>query len=152
MSVKATVRAQYARIIDANASMSDAKQPPEGWIKTMRKALGMSVQDLADRMGIARNSIYLSENTEGKKSISIAQMEKIAEAMGGKFVYAIVPAGSVDHMIEEQARARATAAVLRSNAHMALEQQPFGTKSLKNEIERLTKEYVRNPSDLWSSE
>ena len=59
MSVKQAVREQYQAIVDF-ASGSNTDIPAEGWIRTVRKALGMSGAQLAKRMGVTRARIAQS--------------------------------------------------------------------------------------------
>jgi len=54
MSVKTVVRLQYQRLADSAASHSSLRTPPEGWLRTVRKALGMSGAQLAKKMGVTR--------------------------------------------------------------------------------------------------
>ena len=49
-------------------------------IRERRKALGMSQDDLADRMGCDRNEIYRHENA--KRDMSICTLFRYAEALG----------------------------------------------------------------------
>ena len=49
--VKDVVKRQYARVIDgAGQQLAGLQVPPEGWISSMRKALGMSAPELARRL------------------------------------------------------------------------------------------------------
>jgi len=60
----------------------------------MRKALGMSASHMAARLAVNRSAVYQAAQNERTKVISIGQMEKIAEAMGGRFVYAFTSVAS----------------------------------------------------------
>ncbi|WP_267554706.1 mobile mystery protein A [Rhizobium rhizogenes] len=153
MSIKKTVAKQYIRLVDKAASQLLRSVPPEGWIATARKALGMSVLQLAERLAVSRGAIYQAEQNERSKTISIGQMERIAEAMGARFVYGFVPKGSVDEMIMDQARLKARSILRRTNAHMALEKQALPSDILDEEIESLAKELAqKRSSDLWAAD
>ncbi|MGY5775347.1 mobile mystery protein A [Rhizobium sp. LEGMi135b] len=153
MSVKKAVAKQYVRLVDKAAGQLWSDSPPEGWITTMRKALGMSVQQLAGRLAVSRGAIYQAEQNERLKTISIGQLEKLAEAMGGRFVYGIVPKGSVEEMIMDQARTKARSMIYRTNAHMALEKQALQPDILNDEIESLAREIAeKRLSDLWAAD
>ena len=153
MSIKKTVVKQYIRLVDKAVGQHSSDVPPEGWITTVRKALGMSVQQLADRLAVSRSAIYQTEQNERSKTISIGQMEKLAEAMGARFVYGIVPKGSVDEIIMDQARLKARSVLRRTNAHMALEKQALPLDFLNEEIESLAREIAeKRPSDLWAAD
>lgn len=151
MSVKETVRRQYIRHADVAAQkVSGIAKPAEGWIATMRKALGMSGAQLARRTGVTKAAIYQAERNEPEGAITIKQMEKIAQALGCRFVYAIVPDASVAEVVKQQARKKAEALVQRASAHMALEKQALPSDQTRAEIERQTDELVRSmPRDFW---
>ena len=169
MSVKQKAQAIYVRKIDdASRIVSDLARPKEGWLATMRKALGMSGPQLAKRAGVTKAAVYQVERKEDAGEVTIKQMEKIASAMGGKFVYAVVPDGAslspeirekyneeeqgtpIEALVFANALARAEALVNRANTHMALEYQALGDSLNEAEIIRLTTEMMVNrPTDFW---
>ncbi len=151
MSVKDTARKQYVRIADRAArQLETIERPSEGWLAVLRKALGMSGAQVAARMGVSRGAVYQAERNEREGAITINQMQKLAEAMGGRFVYAIVPEGSVAEVIRAQARRKAEARIRRASAHMALEKQSLPPAEIKQRIEDLADELVRGmPPDFW---
>lgn len=151
MNVKDTARKQYVRIVDHAAQQFGAVQrPSEGWVAMLRKALGMSGAQVAARMGVSRNAVYQAERNERDGAITVNQMQKLAEAMGGRFVYAIVPEGNVADVIRIQAERKATARIRRASAHMALEKQSLPTAETKRRIEELADELIRDmPPDFW---
>lgn len=110
----------------------------------------MSGAEVAGRMGVSRNAVYQAERNERDGAITINQMRKVAEAMGGRLVYAVVPEGSVDEVIRAQARQRAEARIRRASAHMALEQQSLPSGQTMRRIEELTDELAREmPPGFW---
>ena len=152
MSVRATAKRQYMRIVDRAAEqIGSLRIPPEGWLTTMRKALGMSVPQLARRAGVTKAAIYQAERKERERGISIRQMEKLAASLGGRFVYAIVPAhGDIRDRLRAQARAKAEGIVRRTSSHMALEKQSLTNEQIVQEMERLADRLVHDmPSDFW---
>ncbi|MFY0681541.1 MAG: transcriptional regulator [Thalassovita sp.] len=85
-------RRQLARFLDRSAErFADFEAPEQGWISTMRHALGMSAGHVAARKGVSRNAVYQAERSEKDGAVSLKQMDRLARAMGGTFVYAIVP-------------------------------------------------------------
>lgn len=153
MSVKNTVRKQYVRIVDHTAQqLKSIHNPTEGWLATLRKALGMSGSEVAARMKVTRNAVYQAERNERDGAITIKQMQKLAEAMGGRFVYAIVPETNTQEIIHTQARCKAEALIRRASAHMALEKQALTGDQVKQRIEGLTNELMRDmPPDFWQA-
>jgi len=152
MSVKDTARKQYLRIMDRTArQLESVHQPSDGWLVLMRQALGMSGAALAARLGVGRNAVYQAERNERSGAVTLKQMHKLAEAMGGRFVYAIVPEGEMDEIIRAQARRIAEARIRRASAHMALEQQALPNAQTQERIEELTDSLMRDrPADFWS--
>lgn len=151
MTVKDAARKQYVRIVDAAAqTFARPDRPSEGWLVLMRKALGMSGAQVASRMGVTRAAVYQAERNEKDGAITLRQMEKLAEAMGGRFVYAIVPDGSVEEMRRAQARRKAEARIRRASAHMALESQSLSPAQTRTKIDELAEEFLREmPPDFW---
>lgn len=152
MNVKDTARKQYVRLVnDAAKQLKGLMQPSEGWLVTLRKALGMSGAEVAARADVSRGAIYQAERNERDGAITINQMKKLADAMGGRFVYAIIPQeGEIQDIIRAQAHRKAEARIMRASAHMALEQQALTTAQTRQRIENLAGELERDmPPDFW---
>ena len=63
----------------------------------------MNAPALAERLDVSCNSIYASIRNEQAGTISLNQLEKIADAMGGRLVYAIVPReGPVEEIVDKR--------------------------------------------------
>jgi predicted DNA-binding mobile mystery protein A len=151
MSVKTIAQQQYQRIVDNAASQAALKKPPEGWLRTVRNALGMSGAQLAKKMGVTRARIAQAEQAELHGGITLKSMQATAEAMGCRFVYAIVPPGRTEDIIMAQARKKALALVGTASEHMALESQILPDDKIAQKVERLTQEIARDmPADFWS--
>lgn len=102
-------------------------------------------------MGLTRARISQAERAETEGGVTLKTMHSMAQAMGCRFVYAIVPDQSIAEVIEMQARRKAKAIVTRASTHMALEDQTLGEARNEDEIQRLATEFVRTmPSDLWT--
>jgi predicted DNA-binding mobile mystery protein A len=151
MSVKTVVQQQYQRIVNNAASHAALQTPPQGWLRTVRNALGMSGAQLARKMGVTRARIAQAEQAELSGGVTLKSMRATAEAMGCRFVYAIVPPGRIEGIIMAQARKKAMAIVGTASKHMALESQTLPNDKIAQEIERLTQEIAREmPPDFWS--
>ncbi|MET3906240.1 putative DNA-binding mobile mystery protein A [Bradyrhizobium sp. S3.3.6] len=155
MGVKTIVQQQYRNIVDsAAASAAGLKAPPEGWLRTVRSALGMSGADVAKKMGVTRARVPAAERAELAGGVTLKSMQAAAEAMGCRFVYAIVPAsGHVEDIITAQARKKAMAIVGTASTHMALENQKLPDDKIDQEVERLTREIAQEmPPNFWSDQ
>lgn len=156
MRAKAVASKQYRAIVNrANAPFrrQRAGMPREGWIATVRKALGMSGTQLAKRLGVTRARISQAERAEVVGGVTLKTMRATAEAMGCRFVYAIVPETRVEDIIAAQAHVKARAVVAKASAQMALEDQALSRTQNAEEIERVADELMRAmPSDFWKDE
>lgn len=152
MTVKTIVQQQYQSIVDAAAANGGGlNTPPEGWLRTVRHALGMSGAELAKKMGVTRARVTQAEHAELVGGITLKSMKATAEAMGCRFVYAIVPPESTKDLITAQARKKAMAIVSTASKHMALENQALPNDKITQEIDRLAQEIAREmPPDFWS--
>lgn len=155
MSVQKTIQKQYQRIVNEAATCfampsGTMQKPSEGWIVTVRKALGMSGVQLARRMGITRAAISQREKAEPDGGITLKQMQATAEALGCRFVYAIVPEENVEDVIRKHAQKKALTTTKRASGHMALEKQSLTNHANEKIINDLAEDLVRNmPSSFW---
>jgi predicted DNA-binding mobile mystery protein A len=151
MNVKNIAQQQYQRLVDSAVSRPRLQTPREGWLRTVRKALGMSGAQLARRMGVTRARIAQAEHAELSGGATLKSMQAAAEAMGCRFVYAIIPDNSIEDVIAAQARKKAKTLVGTASTHMALESQALPNDKIAQEIERLAGDLAREmPSDFWS--
>lgn len=139
-------RRRWARMLNRSAEQFAQRPTPEkGWIATMRLALGMSAEQVALRKGVSRNAVYQAERSEKEGSISLKQMEQLAAAMGGEFVYAIVPSAPIETLKHQQALRR---------AHSLSAQEPgfesWAPDEQQDWIDDMTAQQLHDmPSDFW---
>jgi len=60
-------------------------------LRAVRQALGVPVEEIARTLGVNSSVLFELEQSEGRGTISLNSMERVASAIGCKFVYAIVP-------------------------------------------------------------
>lgn len=125
--------------------------PPSGWIKTIRTALGMSMYQLAYRLGITRQAVLSIEKREKEGALTIKAMKEVAHALDMKFVYGFVPnEKSLDALIEKRATEIATEIVMRTSTSMVLEDQGNTQQRLQKAIKERTASIVNEmPKYLW---
>jgi predicted DNA-binding mobile mystery protein A len=151
MTVRNVVQHQYQRLVDDAAHCAALRMPPEGWLRTVRKALGMSGAQLARKMGVTRARVAQAEQAELTGGATLKSMQAAAEALGCRFVYAVVPEHRIEDVIEAQARKKALALVGTASVHMALESQTVPKERTAEEVERLARDLARDmPPDFWS--
>ena len=135
-------------------SIVDGKQKAPlsvGWIQSVRLALGMSLRQLAERVGVSVSALTSFEKREQTDSVSLATLKKAANAMDMELVYYFKPKdGSIKNAVEKQARKKAQEILNQSNQTMKLEDQETNSSSQELELERLTKDIMsKMPQNLW---
>src|SRR5271155_2214754 len=92
---KARLAAQSRAQLDSRfkelASGKGYAPPVRGWIRAIREALGMSMEQLAERLKIKQPSLVALEQSEAKGSIELATLRRVAEALDCTLIYALVP-------------------------------------------------------------
>jgi predicted DNA-binding mobile mystery protein A len=150
VSIKTVISRQLRENINAvREKLAELDTPSEGWLRTMRKALGMSGAQLARRMGMTRGAVSRNEKAEIEGRITLTTMKQMAANMNCRFVYAVIPDRDVEEIIEHQAREKARQLVNQAGVHMALEDQSLSNDRLNAEIERMAKELLSKPSSIW---
>ena len=66
-------------------------RPPEGWLRAMRLAVGIPVEQVADAMKFSEKMVFQMERAEQKRRISLQKLEEMARALGCDLVYGLVP-------------------------------------------------------------
>jgi predicted DNA-binding mobile mystery protein A len=128
-------------------------QPPEGWLRTVRMALGMSGPQLAKRLGVTKARVSKAEQDETLGKVTLKTMQTMAEAMGCRFVYTVIPEQEVERVIEQRALRKARDQVQAAATHMALEAQSLSKVQLRFEIDRIAAEMVEKmPLDFWNDD
>lgn len=92
-----------------------------GWIKTVRGAIGMTVSQLAARLGVTQPRITKMESNED--NLKLSTMKKAAEAMNCEFVYYFKPKTTFQNLVDEQAQKKAAEVLKTVNVNMTLENQ-----------------------------
>ncbi|HXW24215.1 MAG TPA: mobile mystery protein A, partial [Xanthobacteraceae bacterium] len=67
------------------------QRPPKGWLRAIRDALGMTTKQFAARLGVSQPRIVELEQSEVSGSVTLNTLQRAAEALGCRFVYALVP-------------------------------------------------------------
>jgi len=125
--------------------------PPTGWLKAVRVSLGMSLQQLADKLSITKQSVQEIETREKEGNITIKTLKDTASALDMQLVYGFVPKdGTLDDLIERKAKELAIRIVSRTSNTMKLEDQENSKQRIKKAIEERTA-IIKNemPKMLW---
>jgi predicted DNA-binding mobile mystery protein A len=118
-------------------------RPVHGWLKTVREALGLTLDTVGKRTRNSRSDVRAFERAEVRDRITLRSLRKVADAMGCELVYAIVPRSSSTfaQLAEAPIRDEARKGVLAVEHSMALEGQAAGrvAEKVKEETRRILK-------------
>lgn len=126
-------------------------KPEIGWLKTIRTSLGMSLQQVADKLSITKQSVQEIEIREKDGTITINSLKETADALDMRLIYGLVPKdGTLDDLIDRKARELALRIVARTSNTMKLEDQENSKERLQKAVEE-RKAAIKNemPKSLW---
>ena len=150
---RATARRQLDKRLSLLQNAEMFARPPQGWLKAIREALGMTTAQLGQRLGVSQPRAVNIEKGEAKGSITLDSLEKAAHALDCRLVYAIVPRTPLETLVEERASLLAKKR-LKSTAHsMALEAQGVSAADESEQLKKLTRQLIQQAgSKLWEDE
>ena len=129
------------------------QEPKDGWLKTIRTALGMTTYQLAERMGVNQSRVMKLEASVRDHTIKLQTLERVADALECDLVFALVPKTSLGDMVTAQAKRLAKKRIGYVSHSMGLEQQSVDQRALKEDVEALTTQLLNGPANkLWSQE
>ncbi len=123
--------------------------PPDGWIRTLRTALGMSQRELAERVGITQAAIRQLEESERDGAIQVRSLRRVAAALGARLEYTLVPSVPLEQTVRDRATDVARRELEAVNRSMELEQQRPGEELDEELVRRRAEELIESPR-LWS--
>jgi len=128
-------------------------RPPRGWVKAIREALGMTAAQLGRRLGVSQVRALALEKGEASGSVTLASLERAAQALDCRLVYVIVPRKPLEELVEERA-ARLARKRLQATGHsMALEAQSVEAADENAQLKQLTRQLIESAgSALWEDE
>jgi predicted DNA-binding mobile mystery protein A len=114
-------------------------------------ALGITLQQLANRLSVSKQSVRSMEQREIEGGITLQSMRELARALDMQFVYGFVPKdGTLDALIERRAREIAREIVSRTSNSMQLEDQQNSAERLRQAVNEHTEALIREmPKFLW---
>jgi len=124
-------------------------RPHKGWIRAIRDALGMTTGELAVRMGVRQQTISDIERSEQHDTVQLKTLERAAQAMNCRLVYALIPNSSLKETVNAQARRKATKHLQTASQHSRLEDQAVSSQELAAQIEELAAQ-IANRRGLWT--
>ena len=125
-------------------------RPPKGWLRAIRNALGMTTSQLARRLAVPQPRIVELEQSEASGSVTLNTLQRAAEALGCRLVYALVPERPLAETVRERAELIAKRESGSVEHTMLLEDQAVRNRRASKELHRqLVEDLLRRPARLW---
>lgn len=146
-------RNQLDRYFSSYKSVLLGKAPKHGWVKEIRQALGMTMQDLGARLGVIKQRIERIEKDEVSGKLTLHTLQETAEALNCELVYFFVPKGEgLQKSLEAQARKTAQSIVQSTEYTMQLEEQDTSKQAQRELIESIAEELLlKEDRRIWRS-
>lgn len=130
--------------------LAETQRPPKGWLRAIRDALGMTTTQLARRLGVSQPRIVELEKAEVAATVTVQSLQRAAEALGCRFVYALIPEKPLAETIRKRAEEVADRRSSAVEHTMRLEDQEVRDKKVARELrERVIEELLRRRARLW---
>ncbi len=149
--IKKIQRDQLDRKISYYNRLNKIESLRDGWIKSIRVSLGMSLEQLAKKLKVTPQSVKEMEDREKEGTISLNILKDIASSLDLKFIYGFsAPKSSLEKIVKKRAYNVAKDIVLRSDKNMQLENQGNSRLRIKKAIkERADKIIANQEKILW---
>lgn len=125
--------------------------PREGWIRSIRKTLGLTTEQLATKLGVNRSRVVKIEQAELQDAITLKSLRNTAKSLNCDLFYALVPKKSFKDILLKQAQKIAQQKIAKVSHNMTLEKQTISLKQQQQQYQNLVTELLEeNPKYLWN--
>ena len=150
---RSTARRQLDKRLSSMQNMELFVRPPRGWLKAIREALGMTTAQLGRRLGVVQSRVVAIEQAEAKGTITLNSLEKAAQALDCRLVYALVPRQPLEDIVEQRASLLAKSRLKSTGHTMTLEAQGVDATDESEQLKRLIRQLVeKSGSKLWEED
>jgi predicted DNA-binding mobile mystery protein A len=130
--------------------LAKGARPPKGWLRAIRDALGMTTAQFGRRLGVSQPRIVELEQSEVSGSVTFHTLQRAAEALGCRLVYALIPEKPLAETVRERAEFVAERQQAAVEHTMRLEDQAVKSKAAGKDLRRqFIEELLRRPARLW---
>lgn len=124
--------------------------PSGGWVNTIRKGLGMTLEELSNRVGLDRSRVYRIEQAEANGDIKLSTLKKMAEGLGMTFIYGFVSEQDLEEIVRNQAGKIARKRLNRIDHSMKLEKQGVSEEENEEAFNDLVDQIlIEEPKTFW---
>jgi len=138
------------RMLRVFKAAANVEPPPHGWLRAIRSALAMSVDQLAARVGMTPAELAELEEAEASGHASLREVRRVAAALGCKFVYGLVPQDTLKGVIEQQVRKVAEKRVGHVEELLRQHGHSLDATEIGHHIEEFSRIILTHiPGNLW---
>jgi predicted DNA-binding mobile mystery protein A len=132
-----------------NASLRSAEPPRNGWIKSVRLALGMTAAQLGRRLRMSPQAVLTLEKREVAGSITLASLEKAARALNCQLRVTFASNEGTTEIVQQRALQKAREERNRIVHTMGLEAQSQGVSEALD-LEKIAESWrTKRRARLW---
>jgi len=125
------------------------RRPQRGWVRAIRDALGMTAEQLGDRIGVTQSTIQRLETSEAADTIQLNSLRRLAEGLGCELVYVLVPRETLSATYDAAARDVARRELARVSHSMALEDQAVDDAGDEERLRQFIAAEL-DPREIWA--
>ncbi len=141
---------QLSKKLESYETLSELTPPSSGWVHAIRSTLGMTLQQLANRLSISSPAVLKMEKNEAGDATTLKTLRAAADALDCQLVYALIPKQPLSELIQERAEALAKKRLEPVFHTMALEEQSVSDELKQEHLELEIKDILENlPKELW---
>ena len=145
-------RKQLDAYLSSATSISEIKRPKQGWIREIREALGMTLTQFAQRLGVIKQRVSTLEHQETAGKVTLESMQKAANALNCDFIYFFQPRGGLEKWYQQQALKVAQKSIASVVHTMNLEQQSPSKAFVTQDIQELARKLAdTGDKSIWEN-
>ncbi len=134
------------------ASIASIETPRNGWIKSIRQALGMTAAQLGKRLSTSPQSVLALEKREVAGTITLETLERAARALDCRVRVVFVPNRGIEETVYQRAMDRAREERNRIVHTMGLEGQGTGVREALN-LDKIAESWrTKRRTRLWDED
>lgn len=129
--------------------LANERRPHKGWIRAIRDALGMSREELGERLGVSQQAVAEFEASEVSGGIQLNTLQRVAEGLECEVFYVLVPRRDLNEMVHDRAMHQARNYLSNVSHHSRLEDQQLEESRELDQLRDLAERYI-DRRGLWS--
>lgn len=152
LASKQRIRVHLNDTLSRFSPMVEINRPAKGWIRAIRDALGMTMAQLADRLGVSKSRVPRIEQDEIMGRLTLKTMYRVAKELDCVFVYGFAPRTGLDQTVRKEAETIAGRKMKRLVHSMRLEAHGLSREQIKNVHDNMVEEIMNSPALLWKKQ